>query len=90
MQLAVSPQIRNLEDYLKLCLIGCKTRAASLTEAGRAYLPFLQQAFDAISDGTRLLTRTSPGSILTVGMYSTFAVRWLISRLHQFQGGHTD
>lgn len=61
-----------------------------LTEAGRTYLPFLQRAFDLISDGTRLLTRVTREDILTVRMYSTFAVRWLVSRLHRFQDRHPD
>lgn len=84
-QSAVSHQIKHLEQVLKIALFDRGTRAVMLTEAGRTYLPFLQQAFDSISDGTRLLTRVTREDILTVRMYSTFAVRWLISRLHRFQ-----
>jgi LysR family transcriptional regulator, glycine cleavage system transcriptional activator len=84
-QSAVSHQIKHLEEFLKMALFDRGARTVTLTEAGRTYLPFLQQAFDSINDGTRLLTHVSREDILTVRMYSTFAVRWLISRLHRFQ-----
>jgi LysR family glycine cleavage system transcriptional activator len=89
-QSAVSHQIKHLEQVLGVKLFDRGTRAVVLTEAGRSYLPFLQQAFDSISDGTRLVTRVTREHILTIRMYSTFAVRWLISRLHGFQERHPD
>lgn len=89
-QSAISHQIKNLEEILAVKLFERTARAVELTEVGRTYLPFLQQAFDFISDGTQLLTRVSREDVLTVRMYSTFAVRWLISRLHRFQERHSD
>ena len=87
-QSAISHQIKHLEKVLSLKLFDRGARVIEMTEAGRTYLPFLQQAFDSISDGTRLLTRVTREDLLTVQMYSTFAVRWLISRLHRFQHRH--
>lgn len=89
-QSAISHQIKHLEETLAVQLFDRAARAVALTEAGRTYLPFLQQAFDAISDGTRLVTRVLREDVLTVRMYSTFAVRWLVSRLHRFQEAHPD
>ncbi len=89
-QSAISHQIKHLEKVLTVKLFDRGTRAVVLTDAGRTYLPFLQQAFDSIRDGTRLLTRVTREDVLTVRMYSTFAVRWLISRLHRFQDRHPD
>jgi LysR family glycine cleavage system transcriptional activator len=89
-QSAVSHQIKHLEKVLSMTLFDRGTRVVVLTEAGRTYLPFLQQAFDSISDGTRMLTRVTREDVLTVRMYSTFAVRWLISRLHRFQHRYAD
>lgn len=87
-QSAVSHQIKHLEKVLSVKLFDRGTRAVVLTDAGRTYLPFLQQAFDSISDGTRMLTRVTREDVLTVRMYSTFAVRWLVSRLQRFQDRH--
>jgi LysR family glycine cleavage system transcriptional activator len=89
-QSAVSHQIKHLENILGMKLFDRGTRAVVLTEAGRTYLPFLQQAFDSISDGTQLLTRVTREDVLTVRMYSTFAVRWLVSRLDRFQQRNPD
>ncbi len=89
-QSAVSHQIKHLEKVMGVNLFDRATRAVVLTDAGRTYLPFLQQAFDSISDGTRLLTRVTREDILTVRLYSTFAVRWLVSRLDRFQDRHPD
>lgn len=89
-QSAVSHQIKHLEQVLKVPLFDRGGRGVTLTDAGRTLLPFLQQAFDSISDGTRLLTQPAREDVLTVRMYSTFAVRWLVSRLHRFQERHAD
>ena len=89
-QSAVSHQVKHLEEVLKVALFHRGGRAVTLTDAGRILLPFLQQAFDSISDGTRLLTQPAREDVLTVRMYSTFAVRWLVSRLHRFQERHTE
>ena len=48
------------------------------------------QVSHSISDGTRLLTHVTREDILTVRMYSTVAVRWLVSRLDRFQDRHPD
>jgi LysR family glycine cleavage system transcriptional activator len=89
-QSAVSHQIKHLEKVLGVKLFDRGSRAVVLTASGRTYLPFLQQAFDSISDGTRLLTRANREDVLTIRMYSSFAVRWLISRLNRFQDLHSD
>lgn len=67
-QSAVSHQIKHLEKMLGVRLFDRSTRAAVLTQANRTYLPFLQQAFDSISDGTRLLTWVTQENVLTVCM----------------------
>jgi LysR family transcriptional regulator, glycine cleavage system transcriptional activator len=89
-QSAVSHQIKHLETALHKRLFDRHTRAVVLTDVGRSYLPFVRQAFDSISEGTRILTGATRDSVLTIHTYSTFAVRWLLNRLHRFQSRYPD
>lgn len=84
-QSAISHQIKNLEAILKVDLFKRTPRAVELTSAGRAYYPVLQDAFDRISQGTKVLLRPQAENILTIQLYSTFTVRWLMPRLQNFQ-----
>jgi LysR family glycine cleavage system transcriptional activator len=89
-QSAISHQIKNLETYLGIELFLRMTRAVELTPAGKSYYPVLNDAFDRIHDGTRNLLRPLEKNILTVQLYSTFTVRWLMSRLKKFQDRYPD
>lgn len=82
---AISRQIANLEDYLGLKLfIGAK-RAPELTEVGKRLLQNLTPAFDQIDEAVRQ-AKNADERVLDVHCYSTFAILWLIPRLHKFQG----
>ncbi|MEO0399740.1 MAG: transcriptional regulator GcvA [Pseudomonadota bacterium] len=83
-QSAVSHQVKNLEDFLGVELFIRRARSVTLTSAGSRYFPYIRDAFDHISEGTRLLTHNQQDHILTVQTYSTFAMRWLVPRLHAF------
>lgn len=85
---AISHQIKHLEEYLGLDLFLRKARAVELTTAGQNYYPVLREAFDRIAEGTKVLLRPTEDNVLTVQMYSTFAVRWLIPRLERFYERH--
>src|SRR3954464_6255596 len=61
---AVSHQVKALEAELGLKLFSRERQRLVITEAGRAYLLVVRDAFDRISDGTeRLLQRQSGGSL---------------------------
>lgn len=87
-QSAVSRHIRTLEDYLGFPLFHRLHRSLSLTERGAALLPDLSAAFDRMSgavarvmeDRRDLRLKTPP----------TFAIRWLIPRLAEFQARHPE
>lgn len=87
---AISHQVKLLEEYLGVELFTRKSRAVELTRTGQAYYPVLREAFDDILEATeRILAPHSP-SIITVQLYSTLAVRWLIPRLPGFSEAHPD
>lgn len=82
---AVSHQVKLLERYLGMDLFVRKARAVELTRSGRQYYPILREAFEKISDGTEKLLAPLRPEVLTVQLYSTFAIRWMIPRLSDFQ-----
>lgn len=85
---AISHQVRALERELGVDLFVRKPRSVELTRAGRAYYPVLRDAFDRIADGTALLAGASGGRAITLQVYSTFAIRWLIPRLPSLRDQH--
>lgn len=87
---AVSHQIKQLEHYLGVELFLRVSRGVELTRAGRTYYPIVRDAFDRIAEGTELILEPESPGILTVQVYSTFAIRWLIPRLSDFQSRHPN
>jgi LysR family glycine cleavage system transcriptional activator len=81
---AVSRQVAHLEAVLGVLLFeGPKNRLA-LTPAGATLLRDLTAGFDRIESGVRRLREDANGA-LDVSCLGTFAMRWLIPRLHRFQ-----
>jgi LysR family glycine cleavage system transcriptional activator len=85
---AISHQVKQLEEYLRLDLFTRKPRSVELTKAGRVLYPVLRDAFDRIADTTDMLVAPRRQEVLTVRLYSTLAIRWLIPRLARFQASH--
>jgi len=81
---AVSHQVKSLEEFLDVALFLRGGRAVKLTEEGRLLFPVLRDAFDNISAGTDLLRRRRVSGSLTLQVYVTLAVKWLLPRLHDF------
>ena len=87
---AVSHQIKQLERALGVELFLRKSRSVELTRVGRSYYPHLRDAFDRIAEATDLAVYSRSHSALTVQVYSTFAIRWLIPRLSLLGEQHPD
>lgn len=85
---AISHQIKLLERYLNLELFIRKARAVELTKAGKQYYPALRDAFEQMSDATEQLLSPQRPDVLTVQLYNTFAIRWMIPRLADFHALH--
>jgi LysR family glycine cleavage system transcriptional activator len=85
---AVSHQIAALEAALETRLFVRMPGGAKLSPSGEILLPFMREAFDQIENGTALLRRDQSEGGLTLQIYVTLAVRWLIPRLHRFRSAH--
>lgn len=89
-ELAVSHQIGALEASLDTKLFIRQPGGVKLSAAGEILIPFMREAFDQIENGTALLRRDQSDGGLTLQIYVTLAVRWLIPRLHRFRKTHPD
>jgi len=87
---AVSHQVKKLEQQLGVELFFRNASMVELTRVGRAYYPVLREAFDRISDGTEMIMTPTGRSAITIQVYSTFAIRWLIPRMPQLQQQHPE
>ena len=89
-QAAVSQQIRNLEDQLGSKLFERGARALSLTIAGRDLSVATSSALHTINNSLNSITGENDSSVLTISTLPSFASRWLVPRLDEFQNAHPD
>jgi LysR family glycine cleavage system transcriptional activator len=85
---AVSQQIQNLEDYVGAALFKRTPKGLLLTDAAQTALPALREAFDRLAEAASLLTAAVDGRRLTVTVAPSFAAKWLVPRLGQFEAQH--
>lgn len=87
-QSAVSRHIKGLEEYLGFPLFRRLHRAISLTDRGAALLPDLSVSFDRLADAVASVMEERRE--LRIKTPPTFAIRWMIPRLSEFQELHLD
>jgi LysR family glycine cleavage system transcriptional activator len=85
---AVSHQIHALEEDLGIRLFHRMNRSIELTASARVLLPGLSEAFAGIQSSVRRLRAHNDTGTLTVTASPSFAAKWLVLRLHQFQEQH--
>lgn len=83
-QIAVSRQVRVLEEYLEVPLFERSHRSIRLTPEGARLFPAASRALDEINAAVASLSMRGRRDVLLVQTYSTFAQRWLIPRLWRF------
>ena len=87
---AVSHQVKLLEQRLDVLLFRRDARRAELTQLGQTYYPTVRDAFDQIEAQTRALRPSTTDNELTIQVYVTVALKWLIPRLHDFERKYPD
>jgi LysR family transcriptional regulator, glycine cleavage system transcriptional activator len=86
---AVSRQVRLLEDWLGTRLFLRTSRNAAPTQTGAELLAEAGPALDRLATACqRLQNRAATATMLRVSALPTFAMRWLIPRLPEFQREH--
>jgi LysR family transcriptional regulator, glycine cleavage system transcriptional activator len=87
---AVSHQVKLLEDRMGLTLFRRDARRAELTTVGQSYYPTIKEAFDQIEAHTKAVRPSAVDNELTIQVYVTVALKWLIPRLHDFERRFPD
>ena len=87
---AVSYQINVLESQIDKRLFDRTTRRVSLTREGETLQATMHFALDSIANTLDSISRTDRGRVLTVGVGSSFATRWLAPQLSNFWARHPD
>jgi LysR family transcriptional regulator, glycine cleavage system transcriptional activator len=82
---AVSRLVHLLEERIGADLFERKANRLAPTPAGQAYQAGLTPLFDALANLTAQVSAMGGARVLTVGVGPTFAIRWLIPRLAEFQ-----
>lgn len=82
---AVSRQVGQLEAWLGHNLFERRGRRVVLTAPGRAYLSEISAALDRIALATDEQLRVTRQQIIRVNAPTTFALRWLLPQLSNFQ-----
>jgi LysR family glycine cleavage system transcriptional activator len=85
---AISYHVKQLESHLGLSLFRRDPRALSLTPSGRILYATVRDAFTRISDTAERLLAPRGDDVLSIVLYSTLTIRWLIPRLPSFEAAH--
>jgi len=89
-QSAVSQQIRLLEDRVGQPLFHRLPQSLRLTEAGKAYMPVVRDAFERLGHGTEEVFGRSREDLLTLRATPGFIEFWLAPRLEDFFAANPD
>ena len=89
-QAAISQRIRLLEHRLGQPLFLRHPRGLELTDAGRALVPAVHDAFERLTSGIAEVFGAPADAPLTVRMTPGFAAHWLAPRLPAFQAAYPE
>lgn len=87
---AVSHQLRQLEEHFGVPLFVRQGRGLALTASGATYFERVTTHFEGLRHASGQLLGNAGRSVLRLRSYTTFATRWLIPRITQFQLAHPE
>lgn len=87
---AVSHGITALESWLGTKLFHRDGRSISLTDAGKAFRPYVADALSMIAMGARRVSPLQEARRVSLSVAPTFASHWLVPRLRGFQALHPE
>ncbi|MCW5296785.1 LysR family transcriptional regulator [Herbaspirillum lusitanum] len=88
---AISRKIALLEEYLGVQLFTRVKKRLQLTDAGKSYSQRVQESLDKLEMDTTLTMAHDAGRIsLELAVLPTFALKWLMPRLHEFNALHPE
>jgi LysR family transcriptional regulator, glycine cleavage system transcriptional activator len=87
---AVSRQIRLLESRLGVTLFERVRQRVVLTDVAKLYLSHVEKALTDLAAATRQASSFSNNLMFNLAVLPTFATRWLIPRLPDFQRHHPE
>ena len=85
---AISHQVRLFEDFIGLPVLERSGRGIALTDAGRAALSHIQGGFGQFQAAMDAIDALGETGTLNVSVAPSFASKWLLPRLHDFQTRH--
>lgn len=83
-QSAVSQQIQLLEHRLGHRLFTRQKRSIYLTDAGKAFLPLINESFHQLNVGAAQIFSERESTIIDISVNSAFSVLWLSIHMQQF------
>lgn len=87
---AVSHQVKKLEEYLGLPLFRRTQKGLLLAESGQLLAIELRDVFVLLDKAMEHVLDNDSHGTLSISVAPTFAVMWLIPRLHKFSALHPD
>jgi len=85
---AVGHRIKTLEEKLGTNLFYRDNNRIHLTDSGQNLIPAVRQALELIADAASKASKRQASGVLNLSLLPTFAVRWLVPRLADFQRSH--
>ena len=87
---AVGQQVRMLEEHFGSALFERQGKKLVLTEAARAVLPDIKDAFDRLAQAADHLRERRHADLVTITLPRSFTAKWLIPRIEAFSMAHPE